>query len=175
MANEHVPEAPTNVTALATGPTSMTVTWDAPWYTGSSPLRGYDVVATDASGRTAEHAADAATASMRVSSLTLNEAYRFKVAARNASGASPFSDQSDEVVMVFSTVSLAKEEFGKAKGRLSMFRRTTLTARRPIGLAARDSQNEYRGATQRADDDFEPLRRYSADEDSGWVPPTSKE
>lgn len=123
MANEHVREAPTNVSAMATGPTWMTVTWDAPWYTGSSP----------------------------------------------------FSDESDEVVMVFSTASLATEEFAKAKGRLSMFLRTTLTARRPIGLAARDSQNEYRGATQRADDDFEPLRRYSADEDSGWVPPTSKE
>ena len=68
-----MPEVPTNVTARVTGPATITVTWDAPWYAGSSPLSGYDVVATDSSGRATDHSEDGDRPSLQIKQLVADD------------------------------------------------------------------------------------------------------
>jgi len=175
MSVEHVPERPTNVAPCATGPTTITVTWDAPWYAGSTPLSGYDVVATDSSGRTTSYSVDADRPSIHLTSLVQGETYSFMVAARNASGASAFSQSSAPLAMDFSAMEFAKEGVQKARGRFWTSMRRSMTKSQPTGLAAQSLRAEYREATQQPDDRYETLRSSLRDEGTTWVPPTGKD
>jgi len=170
----HVPEVPTNVVARASGPTSITVTWDAPWYAGSSPVVGYDLVVTDSSGASTLHRVEGDATSARVTHLEPEDTYRFQVAARNATGSSPLSDGSAPQVMRFSLAHAAVGEASKAKGLWSSLRRNALTKSVPTGRAAASLRSEYRDATQQPDDRYEALRSFRRDEGTTWVPPTSQ-
>jgi len=174
MTVEHVPEVPTNVVARATGPTTITVTWDAPWYAGSAPLSGYEVVATDSSGRRTIHWVGSDVPAIQVKELVADDTYTFAVAARNAAGSSGFVHGAP-MVMRFSATEFAKEEAHQVKGRLAASMRKSLMRSRPSAGAAQDSREQYRAATQQPDDEFESLRSFSRDEKSGWIPPTSDE
>ena len=175
MTIEHVPEAPSNVAARATGPTTIIVTWDAPWYAGSTPLQGYDVVVSDASDAATQHQVEGDHLSAQVTHLVDGETYSFMVAARNETGSSAFSAPCANVVMTFSLSETARHEAHQMGARLGAFRRNSMTKQVPTGAAAQELRDEYRDATQQSDDPYEALRSFRRDEGTTWVPPTSKE
>jgi len=175
MTIEHVPETPANVGSRATGPTTMTVTWDAPWYAGSTPLMGYDVVVVDSSGAATHHRVEGDHPSAQVTHLVDGETYSFMVAARNETGSSTFSAPSAPVAMKFSLTETAGHEVHQIGSRLTAWRRNSMTKQVPTGAAAQALRGEYRDATQRSDDPYEALRSFRRDEGTTWVPPTSRD
>ena len=80
------PDAPVNVTAVASNASAL-ISWGAPPFDGGSPVRAYDVVSTP--GAKACHTTGAR--SCTISGLTNRTSYTFKVMATNVAGA---SDQS---------------------------------------------------------------------------------
>jgi hypothetical protein len=80
---------PHNVVACATASGTMTVSWDAPWFAGSTSLTRYDVVARDASGRGSTTSLDAERTMVDVKGLTPGQTYEFSVIVVNAACASP--------------------------------------------------------------------------------------
>jgi hypothetical protein len=92
------PGAPTIGTAVA-GPKQATVNWLAPASNGGSTITQYQVRVIDSRGRQVgglRNAAGTAT-SLVVTGLNDGKAYRFQVRARNASGLSAYSAESNSV------------------------------------------------------------------------------
>ena len=146
MTSEHVAEVPANDAARATGPTTITVTWDAPWYTpwyaGSTPLNGYDIVVTDSSGVTARHQVQGDHPSVQVTHPVGGETNEFMVAGRNDTGTSAFSIPCGPVAMTFSLCESARHEAHQMRARLADFRRGSLTKQVPTGAATRSVRDE---------------------------------
>ena len=88
-----VPASPTNVTAIASGLGTATVTWTPPTQTGGLPLIGYRIV-TSPGGATTAAVASPAT----VSGLTSGQLYSFTVEATNGQATSLPSATSGTVV-----------------------------------------------------------------------------
>ena len=173
MAPEFVPEVPANVASRATGPTTITVTWNAPWYAGSSPLQGYDIVVRDSSGAATHHQVDDDHPSAQVTHLVEGETYTFMVAARNESGSSAFSEPCAPLMMNFSLSEAARHQTDQVRSRFAAFRHNSMTPQIPTGAAAQELRDEYRDATQEPDDRFAALRSFRRDEGTSWIPPTS--
>ena len=173
MTPEFIPEVPTNVASRATGPTTITVTWNAPWYAGSSPLQGCDIVVRDSSGAATYHQVDGDHPSVQVTHLVEGETYTFMVAARNESGSSAFSEPCAPLMMSFSLSEAARHQINQVRSRFAAFRHNSMTPQIPTGAAAQELRDEYRDATQEPDDRFAALRSFRRDEGTSWIPPTS--
>ena len=160
------------MTTRATGATRMRVTWDAPWFAGSSAVSGYEVALTESAGRCTTHDAAGDSPSLVVDGLTPGETYVVRVAARNDQGQSAQSDPSAPALMDFSASRFAADEVASSGRRAWRAWLASVTTRRPTGDAARAAKDRYREMTQEADDRYEPLRSYHRDEGRGWVPPS---
>ena len=106
------PDAPTSVTAVATAPNEVTVSWTAPAYFGDDSIVGYDVlVSTDDSTFTSvaegtcTSSASSTDDSCTVTGLTMGQQYFFRVQTRT-------SDRTTSYVSSESTSSGAVTPFG---------------------------------------------------------------
>ena len=172
MSTLDVPKAPSQVTARPTGETTVEVSWDAPWFAGTSPLSGYEVAVSDDTGASRICSSPGDRTTLAVTGLTNGRSYVFTVVARNAQGASSPAPPSPPVVMDFSAVKAAKGAIGYAGARVWRSLRSSLSAQGPSGESIKMRREHYHEAAQQAGDDYEPLRSSHSDEDSRWVPPT---
>jgi hypothetical protein len=96
-----VPGYPTGIGATVTSPTTVAVTWIAPYSNGGAPITKYTVTASP-SGMTCT----TGTTSCTVTGLTSGDAYTFTVTATNASGNSVASPQFPTAANAWATTTL---------------------------------------------------------------------
>ena len=88
-----VPDAPATPTLSGIGPTSVVVTWSAP-YNGGTAITGYEVGFGTADSNPPDDE-EAGTSPHTVEGLTPGETYYFRVRAQNAVGWGPWSSSSN--------------------------------------------------------------------------------
>jgi titin len=100
-----VPNAPTNVRAVADNTTGIDVSWTAPAFNGGSVITDYVVeYATENSDYVVFADGPGTSTSTKVTGLTQGVEYTFRVAARNAAGQGAYSDNGEYARAVARTV-----------------------------------------------------------------------
>jgi hypothetical protein len=112
------PGAPGTPTVTAAGATTATVTFTAPTATGSTPITGYKVTVTNATGGVVK-TVDVAGSPGTVTGLVGGTVYRFRVQAVNQAGAGAASALSAHAIPPFKTVdAFTTQQFRDLAGRV---------------------------------------------------------
>jgi fibronectin type 3 domain-containing protein len=141
-----VPSTPSGLVASG-GNGSVALSWTIPTSDGGSPITGYDVYrGTSASGESATPiATNVATNSFTDTSVTNGTTYYYKVAAVNAVGVSPQSNEASATPQQPATVPSAPQSVAAAGGNGSV--RLSWSAPASNGGAAVTGYDVYRGTS----------------------------
>jgi hypothetical protein len=113
-----VPDAPTNVSAIASGAGQATVSWSAPAFNGGSAITGYDVTSYLAGVAKGKITVGVVTQAA-FAGLTNGMSYTFSVAAKNVAGTGAQSTDSNSVTPTVPRFTLTVAMSGAGAGTVT--------------------------------------------------------